>query len=475
MAKPQILPFRGPEDTDPIAYFGIWSGARDRNRQRQGGSVLKNGGEEDLLGMRTDDWMCWGCRNWLWQAPKAHFAMLRLGCKFNQAGTSQGDELFSLTSQGITALTLSRIGDICCKDCAMKIIHLLDRLALTLLAALSFAGCEASERSPYPVMESELTVPDGQPASQIRNFRWLDNDRVIALVVDRIDVLPKGYSKVFQSLKIWNVASNTVTTLAESDVGGLCVGEGFIRYYVKRTGKNGKEVLDRYFGPVGQVKQVALSGPLDSLTCKLKSEVRLPEWALAIPDLNIRRLRPEHGFLVIDRDSVDQAPRALRFYRPGNARDQVADLSNLLGDPPARYPSIWPRYFEYRAAYLLAAIARGQPELWLFPDGRLEPALSRDKVDMKLTRMGSTYSFHTKAGVLFGASSFSDDKVRNGGLFFFDERLRPQRVVKGRIGQEIEVSPDGCKAAFGNDTRERVDGYLMHKLQVINICEENKK
>lgn len=414
--------------------------------------------------MRTDDWSWWGgAGNGFGETAKTQFANLRPWRNLSQDGISQSDEQFARTA------------NIRCRDCAMRIIRLVSRLSLNLLAALSFAGCEASERSPFPVMESDLTVPDGEPRSQIRNFRWLDNHRVIALVVDRIDILPRGYTKVFQSLKIWDVGSNKVTTLAEPDVGGLCVGEGFIRYYVKRTGENGKEVLDRYFGPVGQVKQVVLSGPLDSLTCKLKSEVRLPEWALAIPDVNIRRLRPEHGFLVIDRESVDKAPQALRFYRPGNTKDQVADLSKLLGDPAAKYPSIWPRYFEHKTAYLLAAMAKGQPELWLFPDGRLEPALSRDKIDMKLTRMGSTYSFHTKVGALFGASSFSDDKVRNGGLFFFDERLRPQRVVKGRIGQEIEVSPDGCKAAFGNDTRERVDGYLIHKLQVITVCQENKK
>ena len=84
----------------------------------------------------------------------------------------------------------------------MKIIRFLRWLAPTLLAVLSIGGCEASERSPYPVITSDLVVPDGEPAFQVRNFRWLDNDRVIALVVDRIDVVPKGYTKVFQSLKV---------------------------------------------------------------------------------------------------------------------------------------------------------------------------------------------------------------------------------------------------------------------------------
>ncbi len=429
--------------------------------------------------MRTDDWSWWcGAGNGFGKTAKTHFANLRLWRNPSQDGISQSDELFARTAQGITVLTLARTANIRWKDCAMRIIRLLSRLSLTLLAALSFAGCEASERSPFPVLESDLIVPDGQPASQIRNFRWLDNDRVIALVVDRIDVLPKGYTKVFQSLKIWDVGSNTVTTLAEPDVGGLCVGEGFIRYYVKRTGENGKEVLDRYFGPVGQVKQVVLSGPLDSLTCKLKSEVRLPDWALAIPDVNIRRLRPEHGFLVIDRDSVDQAPRALRFYRPGTAKDQVADLSNLLGDPAAKYPLIFLRYFEYKNAYLLNAIVLGQTDKWLFPDGKLEeawPAIQSG--DLHVPKTTFMPLVPTKTVRLSGANAFDKTAIGHGGLYAIVNSKAPIRLVRGRLGREIEVSPDGCKAAFANDSREKIrwDQFVLHRLQVINLCLENEK
>lgn len=356
----------------------------------------------------------------------------------------------------------------------MKTIRVFSQPVLVLLTALSFSVCEAFERSPYPVIASDLTVLDGSPGLQLTTFRWLDDHRLITLAIDRIEMLPKGYTKLFQSLKVWDIASNTVTTLVEPDVGGLCVGDGFIRYYIRRIGEDGKEVIDRYFGPVGQTKKFTSPGALDRVSCRLKSEI-LPEWAQKIPEVNIRYLRPEHGFLVIDRDSVDHAPRTLRLYRPGSTKDQGIDLSKLLGDPPPKYPMIFPRYFEFKQAYLLNAIPSGQLAMWLFPDGRIEPALSRDQIDIKLKRKGSTYSFQVKKGVLFGASSFADDKVRDGGLFLFDERLRPQRVVAGRIGQEIEVSPDGCKAAFANDTRDVVEGYLMHKLQVINLCQEINK
>ena len=432
---------------------------------------IGNGGERvsgdenrrlDLLG---------GAGNGFGKDANAHFANLRLWRSLNQGGISHADELFALTSQAIAA-------NIRCKDRVMTTIRLLSQLLLTLLAALGFGGCEANERSPYPVIESGLTVPDGEPASQVRNFRWLDNNRLITLVVDRIEILPKGYTKVRQSLKVWDVASNTVTTLAEPDVGGLCVGEGFIRYYVKRTVENGKEVLDRYFGPVGQVKQVVLSGPLDSLTCKLKSEVRLPDWALAIPDVNIRRLRPEHGFLVIDRDSVDQAPRALRFYRAGSTKDQVADLSNLLGDSPKQYPMIFLRYFEYKKAYLLNAIALGQTDKWLFHDGSLVEAWPAfQSGDLRVPKTTFMPLVPTKTVRLSGANAFDKTMIGHGGLYAILNPKAPIRLVKGRIGKEIEVSPNGCMAAFANDSREKIgwDQFVLHQLQVINLCPESEE
>ena len=74
--------------------------------------------------------------------------------------------------------------------------------------------------------------------------------------------------------------------------------------------------------------------------------------------------------------------------------------------------------------------------------------------------------------MVFGASNFTDRPIGDGGLFLRDSKLNIKRLVKGRITDKIEVSPDGCKVAYGNDRQEpaRPTTGLTHKLEVINLC-----
>lgn len=78
MTMPRIPPFGGPEKADTIAHAGSWSGARDRDRQCQGGSAIAGMPLRGGLGMKRSDTRCEGLgkaesalvrprARWLWQ------------------------------------------------------------------------------------------------------------------------------------------------------------------------------------------------------------------------------------------------------------------------------------------------------------------------------------------------------------------------------------------------------------------------
>ena len=130
------------------------------------------------------------------------------------------------------------------------------------------------------------------------------------------------------------------------------------------------------------------------------------------------------------------------------------------------------KYYEYKKAYLFNP--RGE-DWWIYPDGKLE-SFSFFEVRKRLDPFKSESEYiKTNSGFIFGTSDIKSLRIRNNdGLFFVNSSFEFKRLVKGRIGSELEVSPDGCKVAYGIDRRETLDSpphrALAPNLEVINIC-----
>jgi len=348
-----------------------------------------------------------------------------------------------------------------------------------LLATFIMTECDALGASSYPVVKSELVVEDGAADGSLTNFRWLDDHRLIALVGERPDPTPRGRKRMLQSLKIWDVRSNMVSVLAPPDIDGLCVADGVIRYLERNTAPDGKETFEFYSGTESAIRKVE-AGRFSRFNCRLLTEHPLPAWTQKIPEINIRRLKPEHGFIVIDRDSPTHWPRSVQLYRKGNGQNEGVDLTPMIGSHAGDgRVAINLRYYEFKNAYYINSPGSNPESVWLFPDGKIESSSDLGRRLISVTGRTGTLSTAIASGKVFGASRVTEEPVGDGGLFFQLEgdRKPAKRLVKGRIGQEIEVSPDGCKVAYLNDEREYIDPktpILFHKLQVINLCSEKK-
>lgn len=115
---------------------------------------------------------------------------------------------------------------------------------------------------------------------------------------------------------------------------------------------------------------------------------------------------------------------------------------------------------------------------WLYPDGRVEPALIYDarKAYRGNGKWSPTPVFPYRNGYLIAHPRTIDPGWlgdRDAGLYRFDPNGEHERLVRGDIGP-YAVSPDGCKVAFGNDYRivhaRETPLTLTYAFQLINVC-----
>ena len=361
---------------------------------------------------------------------------------------------------------------------------LLKRL-LPLLAALALAGCDVLEASPYPVVKSDLVVTDVNTQLNLPRFQWLNNHQLVVVAFDHEIPRPNNRAYLTESLVLWDTTTNTTTKIVEPDVGGLCLRNDQVKYFKRKTDPEGmiprdSQQREHFVGPLGKGKRIDFQEPTDAMTCDSKKmQGGLPDWTKNIPnpEINIRRLRPEHGFIVIDRESPRHWPRSIKLYQ--HEKNAPIDLPRILeGDGPNPDTlGVYPKWYSHRQAYYLPALRSGSPSWWLMPSGELEIAWQIPDGGIKLpskTMTRTAISVATEIPVI-GASEYNIETIRESGLYALSDFNNPKRIVKGRIAQELEVSPDGCKVAFGNDDRPTIDPrkpMLFHKLQVINLCPE---
>jgi hypothetical protein len=185
--------------------------------------------------------------------------------------------------------------------------------------------------------------------------------------------------------------------------------------------------------------------------------------------------------VVIDRDSPSDWPRSIRLYRPDERRELGVDLNRMLGSHRSSpvimgVDAIW---YPHRGAYFVKGLTGGGPFWWLSPDGPIAEAwrIPDGGINYRDGRATGTPMAPTAMFPVQGTTEYDHRFIGSGGLYSLADFSSPRRVVKGRIGQELEVSPNGCKVAYANDERWHIDRDAprdVFKLQVITLCSEKQ-
>jgi hypothetical protein len=106
---------------------------------------------------------------------------------------------------------------------------------------------------------------------------------------------------------------------------------------------------------------------------------------------------------------------------------------------------------------------------WLFPDGRLEQVLVYAHTgDWKSALYFNAIPTKTSF-FLIGRETHPVDK---SALYQQSKEKQLEVVVRGWAeGGGFSVSPDGCRAAFGIDTRGfKVEGPRRYRLHILDAC-----
>lgn len=270
--------------------------------------------------------------------------------------------------------------------------------------------------------------------------------------------------------------------------GGLCFDSGFVRYARPVDGATGGSKWQPLYGRYGQEAPLpppparANASHLErSWNCKFEHELSaLPLWASG---RQIKRLRPEHGFLEFAGGGSNWYP--VRVIRANSSGDGAA-LKVFEG-----LDTDWPPVYEaFSNTYLIsgrrpAAGGVARYELWrLSPDGRADVLLTivrEGETQGRLIRAGSgkearfpgpvsvILPLKNNRYVFDGGALEKGGRLGDMGLYVFDQGAI-RKIAKGRVAALV-VSPNACRAAAGLDPQDPA-GPDQFRVHVLDVCEE---
>jgi len=330
-----------------------------------------------------------------------------------------------------------------------------------------------------PALANELKDSGLQLSNPlVKVIYWADEQRVVASIFEKEPwIAPDGTKKGVESIFIWNVETNELKRHAGPGTGGLCVGDGFIRYFQRRLSEGKYDELDRYYGAIGKEQIHVLTGPIDQQTCRLESElIPLPAWLDAAKESGriFKPLKPGHGWLEMDRGLPPAYPIAI--HPPGKNHQPIPIDRRVLQPWLAQgYHVVFLRYEAFKDAYLLGLDdTRGAGDnktgklWWLYSDGRLEEILSYGREgNWKTIRVNGLIPARSSLLAIGTETNWPLDK---SGLYRQTARGDLDLLAKGWVAGKV-LSPDGCKIAFGIDPRGFwVKGPHTFNLQILDIC-----
>lgn len=361
------------------------------------------------------------------------------------------------------------------------------RLVFSLLLSLEIQGCQQEKSIGQSTLRSELAVESVDPQLRPPRFQWINDETLIALVANYPG--EKSAKWAGTSLISWNTVRNLTREISPPDSGGLCVIGDEIKYFRRELPRppslpETPEYRMHFKGVPGKEIQIEFQEPMDLMTCKSKADLRKSAAAEAATSLgeNIVNLRPNHGFIVIDRDSPVDWPRSMSLHIPG--KGHPVDITKIIeGSGPNQLLLIFhPKWYEHKGAYYIPSLRKGGSSWWLKPNGELEVAwtISKSGVKYPSQRMTQSEVSLTSLGPVVGLFDYGTKSIGHSGLYFITSKNTLKKIATGRVGEEIEISPNGCKIAFANDERlstsaNAYEHYPYHKLQIIDICQEAHK
>ncbi|MEF8703547.1 MAG: hypothetical protein V5B32_09895 [Candidatus Accumulibacter sp. UW26] len=314
---------------------------------------------------------------------------------------------------------------------------------------------------------------------------WADEKHVVASIFEKEAwIAGDGTKKGVESIFVWNVETNELRRHAGPGTGGLCVGNGVLRYFQRRLADDKYEQLDRYYGPLGHEQKVVLTGPIDKDTCRLESDLPgKPYWLEEAKKSGriFKPLKPEHGWLEFiggDRGFADLPWYPVAVHAQHD-KDQPILIDTSIFQPwlDQGYTVRLLRHEAFKNAYLLGlddTQGSGNKKIgnlwWLYADGRLEEILNygRDG-NWKSARYNTVIPTKTTL-LLIGTETHPKDK---SGLYREISGRNLEMVISGYLaGGGYALSPDGCKLAFGMDPRGFPNS--RYRLHIIDVCQKVK-
>ena len=333
-------------------------------------------------------------------------------------------------------------------------------------------------------------IETGAVLGEYSVIRWMDNQRVIFLAAsgqtcDRKDK-PDSYKQPLNRIAIFDTRTRQLNWYGDVGINGLCYADGNIAY-ARRLVSDGLCPKDDWIylrGRFGEEKEQQPTTSVNAYSCLPEAEKNtVPSWLESARKSGrvFRALKPEHGWLemaIHPRYGIRANPTfPITVHPPGLPDSKGYPVSDVFQKHLGDGFSLWsPEYVPFKDAYFIlldyyqSSRPPGSPlGWWLYPDGRVEEVTFSNPANQTWGNL-----VFTRAGNLLIRMSFTKSNFHEAGIYL-DDVKGPLKLVSGRVQDKAFVSPDGCKVAFGNDTRrDIVPGTERHKLQVIDVCPELK-
>lgn len=318
-------------------------------------------------------------------------------------------------------------------------------------------------------------------AVEVRDTGYLTHHHLDMFWVSNDEILFAAWlgseEDAFKGRRVYRLVTLNVET-GEKTIGNeltnhLCYANGFVSYLLSMPDRR------RFMqGMLGQEKVVdePRYGDVDRMTCRKITDLPdLPAWAKG---RDVRRLRPEHGYLDMGSSVAGQRlmNSEVRLVPPDSSDGVLLPFRRreVFGGEGAFAPG---KYMEFKQAYFVrpdyflkvSVHASGGyntnpwpehiPEYWwwLYPDGRTETV----RMETGPWTGGLKAYEPTVTGIFIRSNG------TNGAYVVHRGRTTP--VARVSVNK-FAVSPDGCRVAFQNTPRQV---RRLARLKVVELCKDS--
>jgi len=329
-------------------------------------------------------------------------------------------------------------------------------------------------------------------------FHWIDENRVVFTGINTAagakasKVLP---GRNFSGLYVWDLKENRIyrrNDLPRFD--GYCARNGYVGFVLERKDDHNSRVayFKRLYGLWGQEKIEEIRMRFDHRSldqiCRMAHQPReLYEKISTIP------LMPRHGYLAIGvwggerkysteyKKMVPKPDKETMNWRLYN-REKGLDLEL----PFNRFHAISIKYFKFKNAYLIKRETGFAPEAiqvwqktncwpiwWMYPDGATEKQCvpTGPWVEDEAFR-----GMPTQGGlVIFSKNPVeTKDGTPKRGIYLSKEK-NIEKIMTGwaDMGASYNMSPDGCKIAFGFSPTHKAARSGPATVRILNMCTDH--